>query len=213
MGTKKRGEQMEKRSSLFNLEEVSPSSSEKGKGKERGKSRSSRRSGKNKKTGRGDLFEQPKGVEVELWTDGSSLGNPGPGGWCAILIFKNGSRLRLQGREEFTTNNRMELRGVIEGVAKTPPGSKITVYSDSTYVVNGINDWLKKWVAKKFKGVKNRDLWEKLWSLMQEREVKGKWVKGHSHYELNKLCDLVARDQVDKIPLPAEGKERHYWET
>jgi len=139
------------------------------------------------------LFNQPKMV-VELWSDGSSLGNPGPGGWCVILKFQGGGEQTLSGGEPYTTNNRMELRGVIEGLKFLEEGSIVTIYSDSTYVVNGINKWVVNWLKKGFKGVKNRDLWEEYLYLAKKMEqIKAVWVRGHSGDKLNERCDKIAR--------------------
>ncbi|WAM32836.1 ribonuclease HI [Caldicellulosiruptor morganii] len=139
--------------------------------------------------------------EVSIYTDGACSKNPGPGGWCAILIYK-GIKKVLKGFEENTTNNRMELKAIIEGLKALKEPCKVTVYTDSAYVVNAINQnriekWQKNnWKTSEKEEVKNIDLWKELIDLIKIHKVKFEKVKGHSFDELNNLCDKIARDMI-----------------
>ena len=135
--------------------------------------------------------------QVTLYSDGSSLGNPGPGGYGGILEYK-GKQKEYSGGEPQTTNNRMELRGVIEGLKLLKEPCDVTVVSDSSYVVKAINEWLNGWVAKGFKKVKNVDLWEEYLTFSQIHLVKGVWVKGHSGHPQNERCDELAVIEAEK---------------
>ncbi len=132
--------------------------------------------------------------QVVIYTDGSSRGNPGPGGYGVILKYGAHERELSQGYH-FTTNNRMELMAVIEGIkALKKNGLTITLYSDSQYVVKAIKEgWLKKWMATNFKGgKKNPDLWKELHDLLQLHQVNFKWIKGHADNPYNNRCDELA---------------------
>ena len=132
--------------------------------------------------------------QVVIYTDGSSRGNPGPGGYGVILKYGAHERELSQGYH-FTTNNRMELMAVIEGIkALKKNGLTITLYSDSQYVVKAIKEgWLKKWIATNFKGgKKNPDLWKELHDLLQLHQVNFKWIKGHADNPYNNRCDELA---------------------
>jgi len=133
--------------------------------------------------------------QITLYCDGSSLGNPGPGGYGGILCYK-GVEKEYSGGEAHTTNNRMELRAVIEGLKLLKEPCCVTLYSDSSYVVNAINQWLAGWVQKGFKKVKNPDLWQGYIDAASKHEVKAIWVKGHNGHEYNERCDLLARNQA-----------------
>ena len=135
--------------------------------------------------------------QVTLYSDGSSLGNPGPGGYGGILEF-NGHEKEFYGGEAHTTNNRMELRGVIEGLKLMKEPCDITVISDSSYVVNAINSWLKGWVKKEFKKVKNVDLWKEYLEYAKPHKVTGVWVRGHDGHEENERCDKLAYDEAQR---------------
>lgn len=139
--------------------------------------------------------------DVLLVTDGACIGNPGPGGWACILRFGT-HRKELFGSEPHTTNNRMELRAVIEGLKALREPCAVTVITDSQYVKNGITQWLENWKShgwrKKKKGesgtrdVLNRDLWEELDAAAARHRVEWEWVKGHAGHEENIRCDRLA---------------------
>lgn len=135
---------------------------------------------------------------INIYTDGSCLNNPGPGGWCAILEY-NGHRRTLSGSDLKTTNNRMELLAVIEALKQLKESCSITLYSDSQYVLNGIDKWINGWVQKNFKNVKNEDLWKDYLALSKEHEVHVVWIKGHSGHEENEICDTIARKEAQKV--------------
>lgn len=134
---------------------------------------------------------------IEVFTDGACLGNPGPGGW-GVLIIEDGTRRELNGGEEATTNNRMEMLAAIRALEETPRGAKVVLHTDSQYVKNGITGWIKGWKRNGWKNaskkpVKNRDLWEKLDALAEERDVDWRWVKGHDGHPENERVDDLAR--------------------
>ncbi len=135
--------------------------------------------------------------QVTLYSDGSSLGNPGPGGYGGILEF-NGYEKEFCGGEAHTTNNRMELRGVIEGLKFMKEPCDITVISDSSYVINAINTWLEGWVKKNFKKVKNVDLWKEYLEVSKEHNITGVWVRGHDGHEQNERCDKLAFNEAQR---------------
>lgn len=142
--------------------------------------------------------------EVELYTDGACSGNPGIGGWAAVLIYK-GHQKQISGGEKETTNNRMEISAVVNGLKKLKQACRVTIYSDSAYVVNAINnDWLTNWQLNGWKTankkeVLNRDLWEELLDLLSKHQVTFVKVKGHADNELNNLCDKLAVAEVQKL--------------
>ncbi len=135
--------------------------------------------------------------QVTLYSDGSSLGNPGPGGYGGILVFR-GKEKEYSGGEEHTTNNRMELRGVIEGLKLLKEPCEVTVISDSSYVVNAINRWLDGWIKKDFKKVKNVDLWQEYLTISSPHIIKGVWVRGHNGHPENERCDQLATQEAAK---------------
>lgn len=145
-----------------------------------------------------------------VYTDGSSRGNPGPGGYGAILMY-GGKSKELSAGYRRTTNNRMELLAVIAALeALTREGLNITVYSDSQYVVKAVKEgWLKKWIATGFAGgKKNPDLWTRYYKLSQKHNVKFVWVKGHADNVYNNRCDILATTAADgKHLLIDEGYE------
>ena len=139
---------------------------------------------------------------VEIYTDGSCMGNPGPGGWGAIFLYNN-YRSILSGYEEKTTNNRMELVATIEAISILPELINIHVYTDSEYVKNGITVWVNSWVRNFWrtndnKPVKNKDLWEKLYRLNESRDITWHWVKGHSNCVNNENADFIAKSAIRK---------------
>ena len=138
--------------------------------------------------------------QITLYSDGSSLGNPGPGGYGGILEFK-GNRKEYSGADAHTTNNRMELQGVIEGLKLLKEPCDVEVISDSSYVVKAINEWLEGWVRKHFKKVKNVDLWEAYLEAAAPHNVSGTWVRGHNGHPENERCDELARNEAERIKL------------
>lgn len=135
--------------------------------------------------------------KITLFSDGSALGNPGPGGYGTILRFKESERI-ISGGEIHTTNNRMELRGVIEGLKALKEPCQVEVISDSSYVVKGINEWLENWVKRAFKKVKNPDLWQEYLEVSKLHKIKATWVRGHDGHEENERCDAIARGVAEK---------------
>jgi len=141
-------------------------------------------------------------MSIEIYTDGACSGNPGPGGWGAILKW-NGHEKELSGGEEETTNNRMEMMAVIQALGALKKNSDVTLYTDSKYVLQGATEWLEGWKARGWrsaskKPVKNQDLWEQIDSAIQAHNVKFIWVKGHSGHEFNERVDKLA---VAAIPV------------
>jgi len=142
----------------------------------------------------------PETPTVEIYTDGACRGNPGPGGWAAILRWRDREKI-LSGFEKHTTNNRMELKAVIEAFKALKMPCKVLVYTDSTYLKNGITSWIQKWKRNGWKTaegtpVKNRDLWEELDRIIQKHHVTWIWVKGHSGNPENERCDKLAREVI-----------------
>lgn len=141
--------------------------------------------------------------KVDIFTDGACSGNPGIGGWCAILIY-NGIEKTISGFNKQTTNNRMEVFAIIQGLAALKERCEVTIYSDSAYAVNAIeNGWLESWKRNGWrtgdnKEVKNIDLWNDLSLRMSEHNVRFVKVKGHADNEYNNLCDKTARAEIDK---------------
>ena len=143
-------------------------------------------------------------MEIKIYTDGACAGNPGPGGWAAIIISEN-SKKELFGGEKLTTNNRMELTAAIEALeycAKQEKGQlslkQIKIYTDSNYVKDGITVWINNWEKNNWKtadkkNVKNVDLWKKLKELNKSNTVEWHWVKGHSEDPMNELADNLAK--------------------
>ena len=146
--------------------------------------------------------------EVTIYTDGACSGNPGPGGWAAILMA-GGAKKEMSGGERDTTNNRMELMAVIEGLKALKRPCKVDIYSDSAYVVNAFEqDWIGKWVRNGWKNsakaeVANSDLWKELIGLTTMHKVTFHKVKGHADNEFNNRCDVLAVAEWKKI---SEGK-------
>ena len=141
--------------------------------------------------------------EVTIYTDGACSGNPGPGGWGAILMY-GGKTAELSGGEAATTNNRMELMGVISALGALNQPCRVTLYTDSKYVCDAINKgWLRSWVKAGWKrktgAVKNIELWQKLLPLLEYHEVEFVWVKGHAENEFNNRCDKLAVAESRKL--------------
>ena len=147
--------------------------------------------------------------EVVLYTDGACSGNPGLGGWGAILIYKGKEKI-LAGGEKMTTNNRMELMAVIKGLEAIKESCKVDIYSDSAYVVNAfLQDWVSKWKTNGWRSSKgqvlNLDLWQRLLAEMEKHEIVWHKVKGHADNENNNRCDAFARGEIDKLRLNSDA--------
>ena len=140
---------------------------------------------------------------VEVFTDGACRGNPGPGGWGVILRYEGRER-ELHGGELETTNNRMELTAAIEALKALNKPSRVDVYTDSTYVRDGITKWLARWQVRGWrtaakKPVKNQDLWMELADLAERHDVSWHWVKGHAGHPGNERADELANYGLDQI--------------
>ena len=140
-------------------------------------------------------------MKYNIYTDGSCLGNPGKGGWAAIII-KDGKKTKIKGNKKDSTNNQMELLAPIEALKKIPKGRKVQIYTDSKYVKSGITEWIHNWKKNGWKTankqrVRNRELWRELDLLNNEFEIKWSWVKGHSTNALNNEVDLLAREAAN----------------
>ena len=136
-------------------------------------------------------------TETIVYTDGSCLGNPGKGGWAAVII-KNNQEEIIFGSEKNSTNNRMELTAAINALLKTKENEKIKIYTDSKYLKDGIEKWINNWKNNNWKNankkdVKNKDLWTKLDSLINTKQISWEWVKAHSINEYNNKVDILAR--------------------
>lgn len=139
---------------------------------------------------------------VEIYTDGACSGNPGPGGWGALLRW-NGTEKELSGGERETTNNRMEMMAAIKALESLKRAVPVDLYTDSTYVRDGITKWLSGWKARGWKTaakkpVKNQDLWERLEAALRDHDIKWHWVKGHSGHPENERADELARSGIPK---------------
>ncbi len=140
---------------------------------------------------------------VEIYTDGACSGNPGPGGWGALMRC-GAHEKELNGGEAETTNNRMEMMAVIEALGALKARSRVKLYTDSKYVMHGITEWMDGWKAKGWKTaskkpVKNVDLWQKIDALVQTHEVEFIWVKGHSGHPENERADALARAAIVRV--------------
>jgi ribonuclease HI len=140
---------------------------------------------------------------VEIYTDGACRGNPGPGGW-GVLLISGERRKRLHGGEHDTTNNRMELTAVIEALNALKGKRKVTLHTDSKYVLDGINSWIDGWKSRGWKTsakkpVKNQDLWEALDAARKKHVVSWKWVKGHAGDPGNEEADELANIGIDEL--------------
>jgi ribonuclease HI len=141
-------------------------------------------------------------MKMIVFTDGASRGNPGPGGWGTIVIGEDGIT-ESGGREDNTTNNRMELRAAIEALSQIPNDSIVEIYTDSSYLINGITKWVflwkrNGWMTKTKEDVVNRDLWERLSEVKEGKEVEWIYIGGHSGIVGNERCDVIATSFADK---------------
>jgi len=142
-------------------------------------------------------------TQVEIFTDGACRGNPGPGGWAALLIAGK-TRKELSGAEADTTNNRMELTAAIGGLNALKRRCAVKLYTDSKYVLQGITEWLPNWKAHGWrtaerKPVKNQDLWQALDAAVAAQDIEWHWVKGHSGHEGNEYVDQLANLAIDRM--------------
>jgi len=140
---------------------------------------------------------------VIIYTDGACRGNPGSGGWGALIKF-NDSEKEIYGGIKYTTNNQMELTAAIEGLRVLKESCNVDLYTDSKYVMDGISDWIKKWKKNNWKtaskkDVKNKELWQKLDELISCHKVQWHWVKGHSGDPGNEVADFLANKGIDSI--------------
>ena len=135
--------------------------------------------------------------KITLFSDGSALGNPGPGGYGVVLRYGDKER-ELSGCEPHTTNNRMELKGVIEGLKALKEPCDVDIVSDSSYVVKGINEWLEGWIKRDFKKVENPDLWREYIEVAKPHKIHAIWVRGHDGHVENERCDKLARDAAQE---------------
>lgn len=146
---------------------------------------------------------------VQVFTDGSCLGNPGPGGWAAILRY-NGTEKELSGGFSNTTNNRMELRAVISALAALTRACGVDLFTDSTYIKDAVvKDWLGGWQKNGWKTaakkpVKNQDLWRELLPLLKSHDVRFHWVRGHAGHPENERCDVLAKAQAGRPGQPRD---------
>jgi ribonuclease HI len=142
-------------------------------------------------------------THVELFTDGACRGNPGPGGWAALLVAGK-ERKEVSGAEPLTTNNRMELTAAIAGLGALKRRCAVKLYTDSKYVLQGVTEWLPNWKARGWRTaartpVKNQDLWELLDAAVSGQDVEWHWVKGHSGHEGNEYVDQLANVAIDRL--------------
>ncbi len=142
-------------------------------------------------------------VDVTIFSDGACRGNPGPGGWGALLVAGT-QRRELWGGEALTTNNRMELTAVIRSLEALKRRCTVAIYTDSKYVMDGIRDWMPNWKKRGWKTadkkpVKNQDLWQALDALVQGHDIEWHWVKGHSGHEGNEHADQLANRGIDEL--------------
>ncbi len=140
---------------------------------------------------------------IKIYTDGACSGNPGPGGWGALLINEE-TRSEIKGGESTTTNNRMELTAAIKALSVAPEGAQVSLYTDSQYVKNGVTQWMKRWKQNGWrtannKPVKNQDLWEDLDAVSTARNIDWHWVKGHAGHPENERADALAREGMNGI--------------
>lgn len=141
--------------------------------------------------------------KIEIYTDGACSGNPGPGGWGAVLRYTDKVK-EISGGKLETTNNQMELMAVIEALKLLKEPCTIDLYTDSTYVMKGMSEWIEGWKARGWKGadkktIKNLELWQELDKLAAAHKINWHWVKGHAGHPENERCDALARAAIEKI--------------
>ena len=141
--------------------------------------------------------------KIEIYTDGACSGNPGPGGWCTILKYKDKEKI-LKGGKKDTTNNEMELKAVLEGLKALKEPCEVNLYADSKYVVDGIKNWIKNWAKNNWKTsskkeIANKQLWQEIYEFMQKHKVNPIWIKGHSGHKENEMCDKIAKKEIKRF--------------
>jgi len=150
--------------------------------------------------------------DVDIFTDGACRGNPGPGGWAALMRFRSQEKM-LSGAVEHTTNNRMELTAAIEALAALKRACRVRLTTDSEYLRQGITQWLPRWKANGWRTsqrqpVKNQDLWQRLDEAAAPHDVRWHWVKGHSGHDENERVDQAANAAIDALGSGALGGAR-----
>jgi ribonuclease HI len=141
-------------------------------------------------------------MSIIIYTDGACSGNPGTGGWGGVIIKPNNNPVHLSGGKDLTTNNQMELTAAIKVLQYFQKSEKIKIYTDSKYLMNGIEIWINNWKKNGWKTaskkpVKNKELWEKLDSLIVKHIIEWQWVKGHAGNEFNEIADYLARKYIE----------------
>jgi ribonuclease HI len=141
--------------------------------------------------------------KITIYSDGSSLGNPGYGGWGTVLEY-NGHTKELSGASKNTTNNQMELQAAIEGFKALKEPCDVTLVSDSKYVIQGLKEWMPNWIKNNWKTaakkpVKNKELWQEFYETTKQHKINTVWVKGHAGHKQNERCDFLARDAAQKL--------------
>jgi len=142
-------------------------------------------------------------MKYKIYTDGACSGNPGPGGWAVIILVNNEIKEMFFGSDKNTTNNQMELLAPIKAIQKFKKKSEISIFTDSTYVRDGITTWIKRWEKNEWKTaskkpVKNKELWKKLKNLSSKHSIKWIWVEGHAQNKYNNLVDELAQGAIKK---------------
>lgn len=150
-------------------------------------------------------------MKVEIFTDGACRGNPGPGGWGAILRYKDQEKL-IWGGELITTNNRMELMAAIRALAALKKPCEVELTTDSKYVKDGITTWLMNWKTNNWrtsqkKPVKNQDLWQQLDEEVKRHQISWHWIKGHSGHQENEIADQLANKAINELLITQKGNE------
>ena len=140
-------------------------------------------------------------MQYVIYTDGACSGNPGPGGWGAVILDEEKNEINISGKEKATTNNRMELMAPIMALRKIKKFSEIIIYTDSSYLKNGITTWIKNWekngwMSANKKPIKNKDLWVTLNTLSKEHVIDWKWVKAHAGNKYNEIADKLATEAI-----------------
>lgn len=142
-------------------------------------------------------------LKAEIFCDGSCLGNPGPGGWGAIVRY-SGKEFELSGNKKNSTNNEMEMTAVIESLKSLPSPAKVTITTDSQYVIKGATEWMRNWKKNGWKTaakkpVKNRILWEEIDSVVNKHSVKWEWIRGHTGHPENERADVLAVEAASRV--------------
>lgn len=148
--------------------------------------------------------------KITIYTDGACKGNPGPGGWGVLLEY-NGRKKTMHGGEPLTTNNRMEMMAAISALETLREACDITLFTDSKYVMQGLNEWLPGWKARGWKTaskqpVKNQDLWERLDAAVQRHKIEWRWVKGHAGDPGNEMADQLANQGIEQMQAAAASE-------